>query len=295
MNQNQTVAFVGLGQMGRPMSGHLANAGYRIRAFDASADALATVVAETSASACASAREAARGADVLITMLPDGKAVRQVLLHDGAAAALPKGATVIDMSSSDPVGTRTLGEALAAQGLTLLDAPVSGGVARAKTAQLSIMAGGDAAAIERVRPLLEAMGNRIFLTGPLGSGHAMKALNNYVSAAGLAAVCEALVVGRAFGLDPAAMTEVLNASSGKNNTSEVKVKQFMLSGAFNSGFSAGLMVKDVAIAAQLADAMGIKAPFAHDCVARWQEMVTALGAGADHTEFFRFSEGGVQR
>ncbi|KPK04282.1 MAG: 2-hydroxy-3-oxopropionate reductase, partial [Betaproteobacteria bacterium SG8_39] len=142
------------------------------------------------------------------------------------------------------------------------------------------------------RPLLETMGNRIFLTGPLGSGHAMKALNNYVSAAGLAAVCEALIVGRAFGLEPAAMTEVLNASSGKNNTSEVKVKQFMLSGAFNSGFSAGLMVKDVAIAAQLADAMGVKAPFAHDCVAVWQEMVAGLGAGADHTEFFRFSEAG---
>lgn len=295
MSHNQTVAFVGLGQMGRPMSGHLAKAGYRIRAFDASADALATVAAATSATACASAAEAAQGSDVLITMLPDGKAVRQVLLDDGAAAALPRGATLIDMSSSDPVGTRMLGATLAAQGLTLIDAPVSGGVARARSAQLSIMAGGDAAAIERARPLLATMGNRIFLTGPLGSGHAMKALNNYVSAAGLAAVCEALVVGRAFGLDPAAMTEVLNASSGKNNTSEVKVKQFMLSGAFDSGFSAGLMVKDVAIAAQLAEAMGIKAPFAHDCVARWQEMVAALGAGADHTEFFRFSEGGAAR
>ena len=295
MSQKQTVAFVGLGQMGQPMSGHLAKAGYRIRAFDASADTLATVAAETGATACASAAEAAQGAQVLITMLPDGKIVRSVLLDDGAAAALPKGTTVIDMSSSDPVGTRALGETLAAQGLTLIDAPVSGGVARARTAQLSIMAGGDAAAIERLRPLLETMGNRIFLTGPLGSGHAMKALNNYVSAAGLAAVCEALVVGRAFGLDPAAMTEVLNASSGKNNTSEVKVKQFMLSGAFNSGFSAGLMVKDVAIAAQLASAMGVKAPFAHDCVARWQEMVRALGAGADHTEFFRFSESGAPR
>lgn len=295
MSHNQTVAFVGLGQMGRPMSGHLAKAGYRIRAFDASADALATVAAATSATACASAAEAAQGSDVLITMLPDGKAVRQVLLDDGAAAALPRGATLIDMSSSDPVGTRMLGATLAAQGLTLIDAPVSGGVARARSAQLSIMAGGDAAAIERARPLLATMGNRIFLTGPLGSGHAMKALNNYVSAAGLAAVCEALVVGRAFGLDPAAMTEVLNASSGKNNTSEVKVKQFMLSGAFDSGFSAGLMVKDVAIAAQLAEAMGIKALFAHDCVARWQEMVAALGAGADHTEFFRFSEGGAAR
>jgi len=290
-NQPRTVAFIGLGQMGRPMSGHLAKAGHRLRLFDASPAALAAVADETGATACASAAEAAHGADALITMLPDGKIVRQVLLDAGAAAALPKGATVLDMSSSDPVGTRALGESLAALGLTFVDAPVSGGVARAKTAQLSIMAGGDAAAIERLRPILETMGNRVFLTGPLGSGHAMKALNNYVSAAGLAAVCEALIVGRAFGLDPAAMNEVLNASTGKNNTTEVKVKQFLLSGTFNSGFSAGLMTKDLATAADLADAMGVAAPFAHDCVAVWRKMVATLGAGADHTEFFRFSEG----
>ncbi|MDX1374758.1 MAG: NAD(P)-dependent oxidoreductase [Burkholderiales bacterium] len=291
MNQHRTVAFIGLGQMGRPMSGHLARAGHRIRAFDASPGTLAAVAAEIGATACASAAEAAQGADALITMLPDGKVVREVLLDDGAAAALPKTAIAIDMSSSDPVGTRSLGEALAARGVTLVDAPVSGGVARARTAQLSIMAGGDTAAIERARPLLETMGNRVFLTGPLGSGHAMKALNNYCSAAGLAAVCEALVVGRAFGLDPAAMNEVLNASTAKNNTTEVKVKQFMLSGTFDSGFSAGLMVKDLATAAELAEAMGVEAPFAHDCVAVWRRMAAALGAGADHTEFFRFSEG----
>jgi 3-hydroxyisobutyrate dehydrogenase len=291
MTHHETVAFIGLGQMGRPMSGHLAKAGYRIRAFDASHETLSAVAAEIGATACASAAEAAQGAEVLITMLPDGKIVRSVLLDAGVAAALSKGTTVIDMSSSDPVGTRELGKALGALGLILIDAPVSGGVARAKTAQLSIMAGGDAAAIERLRVLLETMGNRIFLTGPLGSGHAMKALNNYVSAAGLAAVCEALVVGRAFGLDPAAMNEVLNASTGKNNATEVKVKQFLLSGAFNSGFSAGLMAKDLATAADLADAMGVEAPFAHDCVAVWQKMVAALGAGADHTEYFRFIEG----
>jgi len=290
-----TVAFLGLGQMGRPMSGHLAKAGYTIRAYDASRETLATVAGETGATACASGSEAAKGADVLITMLPDGKIVRKALIDEGAAAALARGSIIVDMSSSDPVGTRKLGEEIAAMGLTLIDAPVSGGVARAKTAQLSIMAGGDAAAIERVRPLLETMGNRVFLTGPLGSGHAMKALNNYCSAAGLAAVCEALVVGRAFGLDPAAMNEVLNASTGKNNTTEVKVKQFMLSGTFGSGFSAGLMVKDLATAADLADAMGVEAPFAHDCVEVWKKMAAALGAGADHTEFFRFSEAARRR
>jgi len=292
MSEQKTVAFIGLGQMGRPMSGHLAKAGYRIRAFDASREQLSAVASETGAAACESAADAARGAEVLITMLPDGQVVRRVLVDDGAAAALAKGAIVIDMSSSDPVGTRKLGQTLGAQGLTLIDAPVSGGVARAKTAQLSIMAGGEAGAIEKIKPILETMGNRVFLTGPLGSGHAMKALNNYLSAAGLVAACEALAVGRAFGLDPAAMNDVLNASTGKNNTTEVKVKQFMLSGAFNSGFSAGLMLKDLATAAALAKAMKVEAPFVQECVARWEDMVGMLGMSADHTEYFRLVAGG---
>src|SRR3970040_2740082 len=115
------------------------------------------------------------------------------------------------------------------------------------------------------------MGSRIFLPGRLGSGHAMKALNNYVSAAGLAATVEALVVGERFGLDPATMTDILNASTGRNNTTEVKVKQFMLSGAFNSGFSVGLMAKDLATAASLADAVGVAAAFAHRCADLWKE------------------------
>jgi 3-hydroxyisobutyrate dehydrogenase len=270
-----TVAFIGLGQMGRPMSANLARAGFTLRSYDLSG-----------AGNCGSAAEAARGAQVLITMLPDGKVVRQVL--EQAMPALTRGSIVVDMSSSDPVGTRALGAELAAQGIGLVDAPVSGGVKRALDASLAIMAGGEAAAIERVRPLLEKMGGRIFLTGPLGSGHAMKALNNYVSAAGMIATAEALVAGARFGLDPAVMTDILNASSGRNNTTEVKVKQFMLSGAFASGFSAALMVKDVATAAQLARAVGASADFADHCAGIWREASAALGAGADHTAIYDY-------
>lgn len=290
MSTLPTVAFIGLGQMGRPMAALLARAGYPLRLCDANREA-AEAVAAGSATACASAAEAARGAAILITMLPDGKIVRDVLLGAGRAAdALERGAVVIDMSSSDAVGTRELGQALAAKGLTLIDAPVSGGVKKAIDGTLSIMAGGDATTIERVRPVLEKMGSRIFLTGPLGSGHAMKALNNYVSAAGLAAAAEALVVGERFGLDPAAMTDILNASTGRNNTTEVKVKQFMLSGAYNSGFSLGLMAKDLATAASLADAVGVAAPFAHQCADLWREASKELGGGADHTEMYRFTQ-----
>jgi 3-hydroxyisobutyrate dehydrogenase len=291
LSSARTLAFVGLGQMGRPMATLLARAGHRLRVYDANRQALEAFTVESAANACASAAEAARGAEVLITMLPDGRIVHDVLLGAGRAAdALGRGATVVDMSSSDPVGTRELGTALAAKGIALVDAPVSGGVRKAVDGTLSIMAGGDAATIERVRPLLENMGSRIFLTGPLGSGHAMKALNNYVSAAGLAAAAEALVVGASFGLDPAAMTDILNASTGRNNTTEVKVKQFMLSGAFNSGFSVGLMAKDLATAAALADAVGVAAPFAHQCANLWKDAAQRLGANADHTEMYRYAK-----
>ncbi|MGA8051875.1 MAG: NAD(P)-dependent oxidoreductase [Burkholderiales bacterium] len=276
MNPVKTVAFIGLGQMGRPMSTNLEKAGFTLRSYDL-----------TGAGNCASAVEAARGADVFLTMLPDGRAVRDAVL----GAALPKGMLVLDMSSSDPVGTRALGAQLAERGIGLVDAPVSGGVKRAVDASLAIMAGGEPALIERVRPLLEKMGGKIFLTGPLGSGHAMKALNNYVSAAALAATAEALAVGARFGLDPAVMTDIINASSGRNNTTEVKVKQFMLSGSYNSGFSTALMVKDIATAVSLADAVGGGAPFAHRCVELWRQAAERLGPGADHTAYYRFAKG----
>jgi len=269
----RSVAFVGLGQMGRPMAANLEKAGFALRSYDLNG-----------AGSCASAAEAARGADVFLTMLPDGRSVRECVL----GAELPKGMLVLDMSSSDPVGTRKLGEELAARGIGLVDAPVSGGVKKAVDGTLAIMAGGDPTLIERVRPLLEKMGARIFLTGPLGSGHAMKALNNYVSAAGMIATSEALAAGARFGLDPAVMTDILNASSGKNNTTEVKVKQFMLSGTYASGFSAALMDKDVATAARLAEAVGASDELAKRCAGIWHEASAALGAGADHTAIYEF-------
>ncbi|MGA7986442.1 MAG: NAD(P)-dependent oxidoreductase [Burkholderiales bacterium] len=273
MTPVRTVAFAGLGQMGRPMAANLEKAGFTLRSYDLNG-----------AGNCASAAEAAVGAEVFLTMLPDGRAVRECV----RGAGLPKGMLVLDMSSSDPVGTRSLGDELAARGIGLVDAPVSGGVKKAVDGTLAIMAGGDPALIERVRSMLEKMGGRIFLTGPLGSGHAMKALNNYVSAAGMIATAEALVAGERFGLDPAVMTDILNASSGRNNTTELKVKQFMLSGSFASGFSTGLMVKDVATAAHLAEAVGASAEFANHCTEIWRQAAHALGAGADHTAIYGF-------
>ena len=283
------VAFLGLGMMGVPMAARLAKAGFDLRGFDPVAAARAALT-EAGGTACSSALEAMEGAAAVITMLPHGKAVAKALLGDDPPVVkrLAPGAFVIDMSSSAPVGTRELADQLEAHGLGLIDAPVSGGVRRARDGSLAIMAGGSQALIERARPILEAMGTSIFATGPIGSGHAMKALNNYVSAAGLMAACEALRVGRAFGLDPAMMTDVLNASTGRNNSTEVKLKPFVISQSYGSGFSMALMTKDLRTADDLARHLHVPAPLSHAVTALWGEADGKLGVGADHTAIDRF-------
>lgn len=176
------------------------------------------------------------------------------------------------------------------RGGKLIDAPVSGGVKRAVSAELAIMVGGDKAVFDRYRPLLEKMGNQIFHAGPLGAGHAIKALNNYVSAAGLVAACEAVIAGKRFGLDPGVIVDILNVSSGMNNTTKVKMKQFMLSGAFNAGFTTGLMAKDVRTALEIAQAMEAPTLLAQPCAEIWNRAEQESGPATDHTAMFCFLE-----
>lgn len=288
-----TIAFVGLGMMGRPMASRLAQAGYRLRLYDISQKAVSDFVgAHPSALATPSPRAAAQGADALITMLPDGKVVRQALIEgpEAARGALGAGSLVLDMSSSNPVDTQQLARDLAAAGVALLDAPVSGGVKRAVDGSLSIMVGGAAADLERVRPVLAAMGRTITPCGAIGAGHAMKALNNYLSAAGLVAMCEALVVGEAFGLDPGTMVDVFNSSTGKSNATEVKGRQFVVSRSFAAGFTTGLMAKDLRTAGEVAAHLGLVMPMLEQAVGYWAAARERLGAAADHTEIFRYAE-----
>lgn len=296
------VGFIGLGQMGTPMAANLVRAGIAVKAFDSAESACTRFAAETGVAAVASAAEACREVAAVITMLPDGKVVRQVLCGSengitaqGALAAVAPQTIVIDMSSSSPIDTLRLGESLrnasGAPRVALADAPVSGGVKRAIDGSLAIMVGGEKAVVARILPLLEIMGGKVFATGKLGSGHAMKALNNYVSAAGLVAACEAILVGRRFGLDPEVVVDVLNASTGRNNSTEVKMKQQVLSGAFGSGFALSLMAKDLHTAADIARHLGVAAPLSEVCEAMWAQADKALGAGADHTEIYRYLEG----
>ncbi len=281
-----TIAFVGLGMMGKPMATRLVAAGYKLRIYDLSQQAMSEFVgANPSVLATASPRAAAEGADAVVCMLPDGKIVRAAVLDgaDPVAAGLAADAPLIDMSSSAPTGTVALGKALAARGFAMIDAPVSGGVRRAIDGSLAIMAGGDPVIVDRARPLLLAMGKTVFQAGPLGAGHAVKALNNYLSASSLVTMCEALIVGEKFGLDQELMADVFNASSGMSNSTQVKAKPFVIPRNYAGGFSMALMAKDLRTASDLAREVGAEAHTLKDMADIWQRAYEKLGREADHT------------
>jgi 3-hydroxyisobutyrate dehydrogenase len=277
------VGFIGIGNMGWPMAANIAKAGHELTVFDLDPERSIRFAREHNCKA-AGLREVA-GNEATVTMLPTGPIVRQALIEaDGGAFAknLRAGALVIDMSSSEPVGTRELGAALAKHGAVLIDAPVSGAVPRAKTGTLAIMIGGDdQEAIARAKPLLLSMGDRLFETGRLGTGHAMKALNNYIAAAGYTAVAEALLIGERFGLDQGVMVDILNVSTGRNFTTEVMVKEHVLEGKYGTGFALGLMAKDVKIAADLGEAVRLDAPVSRLIRERWAVARDRLGATSD--------------
>lgn len=286
--QPQRIGFIGLGMMGTPMAQCLGRAGFELFLADADAVRTDALVAELGATRLDP--DNAATLDTLITMLPNSSIVESVLL-DGDIQAwarlLPDGAVVIDMSSSEPDRSRKLGAALEKLGLHYLDAPVSGGVKKAKDGTLAILAGGVAAVLESRKPVLDAMGKSVLHIGAAGSGHAAKALNNYVSAAGLMATVEALHIAERFGIDPGAMTDVLNASTGRSNTSENKVRQFMLSGSFGSGFALQLMNKDLKIARALSESVGYPMRLGVTCTTIWDEVSQRSTPATDHTEMYR--------
>lgn len=277
-----SVAFIGLGAMGQPMAAHLVANGFSVVGFDLSEAGRAQLVAAGGASA-PTVEAALSGADIVITMLPNGKIVQETLISSGAWAGISPGGLVIDMSSSAPGDTRNLAGLLTEKGLRLVDAPVSGGVRKAVSASLTIMAGGEDADIDRALPLLTAMGKQIFRTGGVGTGHAMKAINNFVSGAGVLAAMEAVILGQSFGLKADDIVDILNSSTGKNNATDVKMKQFVLSETFGSGFALGLMAKDIRIAADLARQEGLDLTMLEETAQVWDEAQKGLGAAVDHT------------
>lgn len=291
MSAKPTIGFVGVGSMGWPMAALLHKAGYPLQIVDASADRAKEFVKEFGGTVAASNRELAAASDIIITILPTSAIVQAVLEGpNGVLVGLRKDAVVVEMSSGVPTITRALAEQVAAAGAHMVDAPVSGGVPRAKTGELAIMFGGSEALLERVRPALSCMGTSITRTGDVGSAHAMKALNNLVSAGGFLIGVEALMIGKRFGLDPAAMVDVLNSSTGMNNSTQKKFKQFVLSGKYNAGFGLDLMVKDLSIALGIGRDTNTPTPFSALCREMWASCAAMLGPGQDHTAIAKLTE-----
>ena len=280
------VGFIGLGNMGWPMAAHLADAGFALTVSDTATGVTERFVAEHPTATTAAGPQSFAAVQALILMLPTSAIVEDVLEREQVADALPPGCLVIDMSSSEPLRTRSLAARLRAKGLSMLDAPVSGGVRGARAARLSVLVGGSEADLAEATPLLTAMARTVIRVGDVGSGHAAKALNNLVSAATMSITVEAVMLAQAFGITAGTMTEVLNSSSGRSNTSESKLAQFMTSGRFDSGFSLQLMAKDVGLAVALAQALDRPVEVAGQVAGQWRRVAGEVTPATDHTQLY---------
>ena len=259
------IAFIGLGNMGGPMAKNLLAAGHTLHIFDLSEVAL-NDVATAGATVAGSAVDACKNAEVVITMLPAGKHVRQVYIgDDGLLAHLSPGTLCLDASTIDSDTARDVGLAVAEQGIEFMDTPVSGGVAAAQAGTLAFMCGGTPAAFERAKVILEAMGNgeKIFHAGPAGAGQVAKAANNMLLAVHMIGTCEALAMGAKAGLEPAVLSEIMKASSGNNWSLQVyNPWPEVMPGApagnnYDPGFMVDLMVKDLGLAEEVATGTGV--------------------------------------
>ena len=271
------IGFVGLGAMGSAMAPLLSKADFNVYGYDIKKPKdnneinIVTSIEELS------------DKEVIIFMLPNGKIVNKVvqeLINFGTKSIM------IDMSSSAPNDTINLGNELIKKNIEFIDAPVSGGVARAITGELIIMVGGNEVTINKVDKILNIMGS-VKRAGPLGSGHAMKSLNNYVSAAGLIASFEALNTAKKYGIESKDFIAIINGATGKNNTTEVKLEKFVVSEKYNSGFALDLMIKDVSIADQLIKKMSSDNPLSKQVLEYLEKSYKIVGKNSDHTEVFK--------
>jgi 3-hydroxyisobutyrate dehydrogenase len=289
------IGFIGLGVMGRPMAGHLVRAGHFVSVFDATPSALESFAREH-AGARPVESPAALGSesDIVITMVPDGNAVHDVVFGSRGSAGLldtlAAGSLVLDTSSSQPVLTRETAAALLSKGIDMVDAPVSGAQWGAEAAELVFMVGGSQHAVARVTPILSVLGRAIHHVGPIGSGHTMKCINNTITALTFLATCEGLSLGALSGLDPAAMNAVLNESTGGSWITKNHIEQRILSRTFDDPFRLDLMRKDVGIGLDVATSLGVDAPTFALADRLYQAAAEAAGPGASLSEIARFVE-----
>lgn len=255
----ETIGFVGLGTMGIEMTRNLLKAGYDVQAFDVVPAAL-QAAQDAGARGCGSVADAARGALLVVTMLPDTPQVQDVVMGEGGLLAHPpEGRLIVDMSTISPQAVRAMSATLKANGIDLLDAPVSGGPQGAKSATLTVMVGGDADAFSRARPVLAGMGTTINHVGSSGAGQTVKLCNQLMVGINLQAVCEAIALGRASGVDLAQMREVLLGGSAASWMLD-RLGPAMIAGDTSAGFRIDLMLKDLRLVGELAQSLALPLP-----------------------------------
>jgi 3-hydroxyisobutyrate dehydrogenase-like beta-hydroxyacid dehydrogenase len=286
------IGLIGLGVMGGAMAGHLAKGGHALSLYDLQPAAARKVARRhKGARAMPSPREVAEASEVVFTMLPEGNAVRECVFGpDGLAAGFKPRSILVDTSSAEPWLTRETAARLAEQDVTMIDAPVSGALEGAKSATLVFMCGGEAAALKKVRPLLALMGQHVFHLGPVGSGHAMKTVNNLATALTALGTAEAMLIGKAHGLKPSAMLDVINVSTGRSFVSEVRLGPQVIERRFDDAFKLALMLKDVSIANRLADEHALGVPVSALGEQLWRAANAALGEGACVMDVVRWYE-----
>lgn len=279
------VAFIGLGAIGMPMAQHLAKPPFDLTVWNRTAEKAKEFEESTGAAAASSPADAVRTAEVVITCLPSSREVREVLERaDGIFAAMASRSVLIDCTSGDPAESRDFAKMLAARGIAFMDAPVSGGVVGARAGTLTVMCGGEPDVLERVRPFLEAFGKKIVLCGPVGSGHAVKAVSNALLAVHVWSLAEALASLTRLGVNAAVGLDVINASAGRSNASQNLFPERVLTRAFPRTFRLALLDKDIGIATKLASEAKVPVPIIDLAARLIHEARLELGEEADHVE-----------
>jgi 3-hydroxyisobutyrate dehydrogenase len=285
------VAFIGLGDIGEPIASHLARDPFDLTVWNRTASKAEEFARNHKARTASTPAEAVKGADVVITCLPSSAEVEAVVHGEtGILNAMRRGAVLVDCTSGDPPTSRSIAAELGGRGVEFIDAPVSGGTAGAKSGTLTVMWGGEETVFERVRPVIEAFGKKIVHAGPVGCGDALKAVNNALLAVHIISTAEGLSVLAKAGVDPKVALEVINASSGRSNTSENLIPQRVLTRAFPRTFRLALLDKDIGIASVLAADLGVKTPLISLTAERFHEAREMLGDQADHVEAVKIVE-----
>lgn len=285
------IGFIGCGVMGGPMAEHLLNAEYGVTLYDVNRSAAQEVAAGyDQAQVKSTPREVAESSDIIVTMLPSGKFVQDVVLgENGLLDALKPGSLLLDTSSSEPWISVALSESLKKVGCELVDAPVSGAQHGAMEGELVFMVGGSSEGVETALPLLNAMGKKVFHLGPVGSGHIMKTVNNLITAMTFMATAEGLALGTRLGLAPDVITDVLNVSTGMSWISQTHIKQRITNRKFDDAFRLELMIKDIGIAMDLVNKEGIAVPFSALGHHLWKAAGQHVGTGSI-SDMVRFVE-----